>query len=65
MSDKVQDHFEDDEFESLLSAASMNAANDWESDFVSDMEERFDQYGRRMFLTDRQLEILERIANDD
>lgn len=62
---RVQDHFEEDEFEELLDSAAMNAANDWEEQFVADMKGRYGQYGRRMFISDAQQETLERIANDE
>ena len=48
---QVQDEYEDDEFETLLSDAGMNAANDWEEKFVSDLQDKFEQYGRRMYLS--------------
>jgi len=62
---QVQDEYEDDEFESLLSDAEMNAANDWEEKFVSDLRDKFEQYGRRMYLSENQREHLERIAGDE
>ena len=66
MSDRVQDLYEDtDEFERLLSDAAANAANDWEQEFVDDMQERWTKYGKRMFLSEKQQEHLERIAEDD
>ena len=65
MSQRVQDLYEEKEFEELLEDACMNAANDWEESFVADMKGRYGQYGRRMFISDAQQEHLERIANDD
>jgi hypothetical protein len=65
VSERVQDLYQTDEFEELLESARMNAANDWEESFVSDMKDRFDQYGRRMYLSEMQQQTLERIANDD
>lgn len=63
---KVQDLYDDDgDFEMALSDAEMNAANDWEEKFVADMKAKFEQYGRRMFISDSQHEQLERIASDD
>jgi len=62
---QVHDEYEDDEFETLLSDAEMNAANDWEEQFVSDMKDKFEQYGRRMYLSENQREHLERIAGDE
>ena len=65
MSQRVQDLYEESEFEELLEDARMNAANDWEESFVADMKGRYDQYGRRMFISDAQQGHLERIANDE
>lgn len=65
MSERVQDLYEEKEFEELLESARMNAANDWEESFVSDMKTRFDQFGRRMYISEAQQTTLERIANDD
>lgn len=62
---QVQDIYQDDEFEGLLEDARMNAANDWEEQFVADLIHKFDEYGRRMFLSDAQQEHLERIASDE
>jgi hypothetical protein len=65
VSERVQDLYDEKEFEELLESARMNAANDWEESFVSDMKTRFDQYGRRMYISEAQQTTLERIANDD
>lgn len=65
VSERVQDLYDDNEFEELLESARMNAANDWEESFVADMKGRYDQYGRRMYISDSQKDHLERIANDD
>lgn len=65
MSDTVQDHYDEDDFESLLDDAESNAANDWEEQFVADMRERYQQYGKRMFLSQSQRTHLERIADDE
>ena len=65
MSQRVQDLYEEKEFEELLEDARMNAANDWEESFVADMKARYGQYGRRMFISAAQQEHLERIANDE
>lgn len=62
---QVQDHYTEEDFEELLEDARMNAANDWEESFVADMKSRYDQYGRRMFISDAQQGHLERIANDE
>jgi hypothetical protein len=65
VSERIQDIYDEKEFEELLESARMNAANDWEESFVSDMKTRFDQYGRRMYISEAQQTTLERIANDD
>lgn len=65
MIQSVQDIYKETEFEELLENARMNAANDWEESFVADMKTRYDQYGRRMFISDAQKEQIERIANDE
>ena len=65
MSQRVQDLYEEKEFEELLEDARMNAANDWEESFVADMKTRYDQYGQRMYISEAQQTTLERIANDD
>ena len=62
---QVQEIYEDDEFESLLDDAERNAGNDWEETFVSDLRGKFDEFGRRMYLSESQQEHLERIANDE
>lgn len=65
MSDTVQDHYTEDDFEELLDDAEANAANDWEEQFAADMRSRYQQYGRRMFISQAQREQLERIADDE
>lgn len=65
MSQRVQDIYDDNEFEGLLESARMNAANDWEETFISDLMDKFEEYGKRMYLSDSQLEHLERIASDE
>lgn len=65
MGDQVQDHYDDGEFEELLTDAEQNAANDWEETFVEDMKARYQQYGKRMFVSQAQIAHLERIAEDE
>jgi hypothetical protein len=61
----VQDLYPDEsDFETLLDDAEGNAANDWEINFVSDLREKYEKFGRRMFLSQAQQEHLERIADD-
>lgn len=65
MSDTVSDHYLEGDFESLLDDAESNAANDWEEEFVSDLKARYQQYGKRMFISQAQRSHLERIADDE
>ena len=52
----------DDDFEELLASAEENASSDWETEFVSSLQERYEQYGINMFLSEKQDEVLRRIA---
>lgn len=65
MNGKVQDNYTHDEFQELIDDAEMNAANDWEEQFVADISNKFEEYGIRMFISEKQREILERIANGE
>jgi len=65
MKQRVQDLYDENEFDGLLENARMNAANDWEESFVADMKTRFTEYGRRMFISEAQQTTIERIANDE
>ena len=47
----------------LISLAAQNASGNWEERFVSDIEERFEEYGDRIYLSPKQRTILERIAD--
>lgn len=65
MSEKVQDWYSDEEFQDLLDEAEANAGNDFETGFVSDMQDKWEEHGKRMYISPKQREILERIANDE
>lgn len=52
----------DFDFPDLLADASNNAGTDWEMGFVSDIEEKYEDFGDSMFISTRQIEILEKIA---
>lgn len=56
---------DDDDFEELLASAEENASSEWETEFVSSLQERYEQYGINMFLSDKQDEILKRIAEGE
>lgn len=53
-----------EEFNSLLGAAELNAATDWDEQFLADLRSNFQRYGAHTYLSDAQLEQLERIANE-
>jgi hypothetical protein len=59
---RVEDY--DIDFEELLSAAEDEAKNEWEMDFVGDMRDKYTDYGDTMFLSEKQLALLRRIAKD-
>jgi hypothetical protein len=51
-----------DDFDNLLDDAEGNANSDWEMEFTSNIREKYDQYKGDMFVSEKQLEHLERIA---
>lgn len=62
---KVIDEFDSEtEFEDLLLNADQQASTDWEMSFVEDMRGRFEQYGMNTYISDKQLETLNRIAGE-
>ena len=52
-----------DNFDELLTCAEDAASTDWEMDFTSSMRIRYKKWGDRMFVSEKQLEQLERMAN--
>ena len=65
MAQKVEDVYTKVEFEDLLDEADDNASGRWDENFVSDIRGRYDEHGIRMFLSEKQDEILQKIANGD
>ena len=65
MAQKVEDIYTNYEFEDLLDEAYDNASGRWEENFVSDIRDRYDEHGIRMFLSEKQDEILQKIASGD
>lgn len=60
---KVGERYGDvSDFEQLLKDAESQARSEWEQEFVGDINERYERYGAGMFVTDKQIEILERIV---
>lgn len=56
---KAQDY---DNFEDLIDAAEDGASTDWEMEFIDGVKEKYEQYGGNMFVSDKQLEVLEKLA---
>ena len=59
---RVNDFYTDAEFEALLDTAEGAAKTDKEETFISDLRERYDEYGDDMFLSDAQNDWLTRIV---
>lgn len=63
MSDHIQDLYDTRAFSDLLDSAERNASTDFEEAFTSDLREQWEQWGERMYLSERQQAVLERIAD--
>lgn len=50
------------DFQQVLSEASANAKTDWERQFTDELNHRYEQFGDDLFISDKQLELLERLA---
>ncbi len=50
------------EFSSLIDDAERQASTDFEINFVADMSEKYEEFGMKMFLTDKQYKLLIKIA---
>lgn len=60
---KLYDKFShESEFKRVLDYAEGNASNDFEIEFVASVAEKFASYGMNMFFSEKQEEILDRIA---
>ena len=62
MSDRIEDLCSRKQFEQLLKDAEAGAETEREEDFVADMQQRFEEYGMRMYLSDAQEEWLKDLA---
>ena len=60
---RVKDWPEIEDFQDLLDTAEAEAREGYEQDFVADMLKLYARWGQEMYLSDRQKETLERIAN--
>jgi len=61
----VKDQFSKGEWEALLDDAEREASDDWAQNFVADLRDKYDKYGAGMFVSNRQIEILEQIASGE
>lgn len=63
----VEDWFGDDspKYEELLSAASDMASDDWMKEFVNQQQERYNKYGLKAGLSEKQKNMLEKIASGE
>lgn len=53
-----------DDFEELLDSADTNAISEWDMEFVADIKDRYQKYGDDTFISQSQLEQLERVAGN-
>ena len=60
----VADFYDYEEFEELLERADFSAIGEWEMNFVADMIDKFEQYGLNTYISDKQQEMLEKLANN-
>lgn len=54
--------FDANELEELLRKAKEKAKTDWEKSFVEDMSNKFEQWGDRLYLSQKQMDIIRKIA---
>ncbi len=50
------------DFDDVLDEAESNAKGPWEEQFVKDLRGKYREHGDRMFLSERQEEVIKRIA---
>jgi len=50
------------EFDDLLLTAGQCAETDWEEGFVTDMKSRFERFGMMVYISEKQLDTLNKIA---
>ena len=46
----------------LMESAHAQQLNEWEAGFIDDVQERFDKYGDRIKMTEKQMAILRKIS---
>lgn len=50
-------------FEVMLQEAEAFASTEWDMEFVSDLKDKYEAYGSNMYISAKQIQQLERIAN--
>lgn len=60
---RASDLFDSEDALSLvISLARQRARSEWEKQFTTDMDDKFQQYGLEMFMSEKQADIVRRIA---
>ena len=49
----------------LLESANARELNEWESEFIGSLQERFNKYGDRIKMSEKQMETLTKIATGE
>ena len=63
MSEPIADIYDDvSDFEDLLEAAEAEARTDFEMNLTEGIRNRYEKYQERMYLSEKQRQIIERIA---
>ena len=63
MSEQIADIYDDvSEFEELLEAAEAESSTAWEMEFLDGVRNRYEKYHDGTYISEKQIEILERIA---
>ena len=50
-------------FEELIEQAQLNAKSGFEMDYMEDIRDKFVMFGLSMYVTEKQISLIERIAN--
>ncbi len=60
---RIADRFTSEkEFVDLLKSAESNAESELEENFVADIQEKFEKWGTSMFISDKQIDWLEKLG---
>jgi DNA-binding MarR family transcriptional regulator len=60
---KLSEIFDREEFERMLQEATAKSQSIWEEGFVESVRDRYTRYRMNTFVSEKQLEILERISS--